>query len=90
MIVTKCMLGHEVTSHKVSTYDGDVIKILSWRLMVGSYTGSSCYFRYRSSQLIRCTKVLAQTTGTEFLSPAHYACAVYYACAEVNFKEKRS
>ena len=40
--------------------------------------------------LYRCTKVLAQTCGTEFLSPAQYACAAHYACAEVNSKEKRS
>ena len=37
--------------------------------------------------LYRCTKVLAQTCGTEFLSPAHYACAVHYERAKVNFKE---
>ena len=40
--------------------------------------------------LYTCTKVLAQTCGTEFLFPAQYACAVHYACAEENFKEKRS
>ena len=88
------VVSHEVSSYDVikNSRWRLVVVIVSCRpTMLGSFSGDTpvlvgeysvfVILRVEDRKLYRCTKVLAHTCGTEFLSPAHYA------CAEVNFEE---
>ena len=63
----------------VNQSGNDVIKNLRWRGALGKDSGSRCYSKYRSSELIYVwMKFTTHTCGTEILSPAQYACVVDY------------